>query len=91
VRALQPVGPLTIRALDAEVEMDKRTHLPVEISSTCPGCGVQVVQDMTDRYLSYPIINKPKKCNFYHECADGKDTEWEHQVVVRVTLEEVLP
>jgi len=84
----KPVGKLEIRQLDAEVELDKRTHLPIEVSSKCPGCGKQVTMDLSDdHYLAYPVINAPQRLGFYHDC-DGKTTEWEHRIVVRLTLEE---
>lgn len=88
---MKPISPLVIQPLDVGVEMDKRFHLPVKVSSVCPNCGDLVERDMTeDNYLAYPRTNRPAKLLFYHEQSDGGEdcgAEWEYKVIVRVTLE----
>ncbi len=87
----KPVSPLTITPRATSVELDKRTHLPFTVSSTCPGCGQVVVRDYSDdHYLSYPRTGKPTKLSFYHEGEDGEcQTEWQYSVVVKLTMEVV--
>lgn len=88
-----PVGPLTVEnSNDIEVEMDKRTPLPVRVFSTCPGCGHACVRDYADgdHYMAYPVTNRPLRISFSHECNDNETTEWFHQAVLRVQLEAVL-
>ena len=85
-----PVGPLNILLRDEELELSKRFYVPVEVTSTCPGCGSNIVKDLTKEYLSYPHTNRVTKLYFTHEdCGEeGEDTEWSHDVVVRISLEE---
>ena len=94
---------LTITPVDAECELDKRTHVPFMVSSECPKCGTRVEQDLSGRhhYLNYPTLSKPFRLNFYHECPEGTPfteaegyahAEWQSPpVVLRVTLDPVLP
>lgn len=84
-----PTGPLVIEnSREIEVEMDKRTPLPVRVSSPCPGCGVVVTRSYSeDHYMSYPITNRPLKISFSHECNDAETTEWFYKAVLRVSLE----
>ncbi len=87
-----PTSPLTIvNSNEIMVELDKRTPLPVVVSSTCPGCGATCSRDYSgdDNYLSYPVTNRPLKVSFSHECNDTETTEWFYMAVLRVSLEAV--
>jgi hypothetical protein len=72
-----------------EVELDKRTHAPVVLRSTCPNCGHLCEEDLSDKqsYLSYPRTNRPFVYNFY--CVKC-DHEWdEGEVILRMSIEKV--
>ncbi len=68
------------------IELDKRTYLPFEVTSTCPQCGAEITKDMTRHYLSYPATGKPEKMYFSHE-AEGGEHDWHEMVIVGFTLE----
>jgi len=38
-----------------EIEV-KRFNLPYTFSSSCPSCGIESVIDLSDEYISYPLI-----------------------------------
>lgn len=79
--------PLEIKPLDTKVYLEKRTNLPLEVSSVCPLCLVTVKKDLSkDHYLSYPAIDEPEDLYFYHDVCGQ---EWSHCVVLEVTLREV--
>lgn len=46
---------LQVSQTDAEIEMDKRTHLPLKVSFQCPNCSAMGEKDLEDQYLSYPL------------------------------------
>jgi len=79
--------------LDAsDGEMSKRFYVPgVTIKSICPECGEEVVYDLGDHYLSYPILNTPYKFSFCHDAPTEDDQyndhEWTEEIIVRVTIE----
>jgi len=62
---------MTVRAKKdrwAEIELDKRVHLPYEIFWTCNECEHKNCEDFrTDRYMSYPKIGFIHTVTF--ECA----------------------
>jgi hypothetical protein len=83
-----PVGPLTIINTDEEIELSKRFRMPVICSSACPSCKKVVTLDMSEvSYLSYPRTNRPEIITMFHECDNDIITEWNYEVVVKVTLE----
>lgn len=87
-----PVASLHIEnSRETEVQLDKRTPLPVTVASTCPGCGAICEIDYSDdgRYMAYPVTNRPLKVSFSHECNDTETTEWFYMAVLRVSLEAV--
>lgn len=66
---------------------DKRFCMPgFKIKSTCPKCREEVTTDLSQYYLSYPRANQPIKYICWHECADGKDSEWPVMLQVNVDL-----
>lgn len=87
---LKPVSKLSVVNTRAPIELEKRTALPVVLSSQCPHCGTEVSYDMADgeHYMSYPRVNRPNTFTFWHECPDGEDTEWQYQIVVHMTVTE---
>ncbi len=84
---------MKIRALTgakSNIELDKRQHVPAIVEDDCPKCGTVVTRDLsndtgsTGMYLSYPMVNVPKKLAFV---CDKCEHEWSQHVVVRMTLE----
>lgn len=73
------------------IQLDKRQNVPYKITDDCPKCGLAHLVDLTrdggkyGRYLSYPEIGQP--CKIYFVC-EKCETEWQPQVIVRLTLEE---
>lgn len=76
-------------------EMEKRTYLPFALTSTCPKCGRDGERDLTDQYLSYPVLGQPQRVTFRHDDADDDEAncanEWHGFVVIGFTLTEVEP
>jgi hypothetical protein len=74
-------------------EMAKRTYLPFIIRSACPHCGREVVTDLRDEYLRYPVPGKTS--HVYFECEGDEDTqphelvEWTVYLEFDVTLKPV--
>ncbi len=71
-----------------DIELDKRTYLPFEITSRCPFCKREEVMDLSDQYLSYPVIGK-NEIYFFHSDADEDgvcDNEWTETVELGITL-----
>jgi len=66
---------------------DKRFKSPFIFKSKCPECRVEVVKDMRDDYIGYPLVNKTFDIHFYHECDDDNEHEWNESVILRVRLE----
>jgi len=73
---------------DGEIELSKRTYLPITVTSDCPHCGETLTMDLSSQYLSYPVTNRPFDLRFYHE-TDEAEHSWTHRVVLRVRLEPV--
>jgi hypothetical protein len=92
VSLLKPVSKLSIVNTLAPIELEKRTFIPVVLSSKCPHCGTDVSNDLADgeTYLSYPKVNRPITFTFWHECPDGEDTEWQYNIIIRMTVTEEL-
>lgn len=68
---------------------DKRFYLPgCILSSDCPKCSKEVIQDFTNDYIAYPVSGKKDLQYFY--CADC-DEEWSapYQLTIEVKLEPV--
>lgn len=82
---------LRIVETDETCELDKRTTLPFLVVMNCPECGKEVTRDLSDHYLSYPILNRETEIDMYHgeELEDGSscEAEWSIPVFLRVTLE----
>jgi hypothetical protein len=65
----------------------KRFHIPVTLTSKCPGCGTEVEKDLTEKYLSYPNVGVVEEVSFYHECSEPpnyKCEEWSVPVVLDI-------
>lgn len=70
-------------AFDIDV---KRFYTPFHVEDTCPECGHNATWGPDQDYLSYPTVNAPFDLTMYcTEC----DHNWEHRVILRVTLETV--
>lgn len=72
------------------LELKKRQYLPFVITSVCPTCGIEVSQDLTRNYLSYPCQGEVRIV-FYHDNADEDDApylhhEWGETLVLDIVL-----
>ena len=73
-------------------ELDvKRYYIPLEVTSQCPRCRQEVTRNLLEDYLSFPRFDVPIWLRFYHECSTDSYIEWKHNVIMRLTLEEVIP
>ena len=69
-------------------ELNKRQGLPgITITDQCPKCKVPYTMDLSDRYLSYPVVGAPTEVDGYcRECGH----EWSLGfVTIRMSLEAV--
>ncbi|HEY8924290.1 MAG TPA: hypothetical protein VIU64_07910 [Polyangia bacterium] len=78
---------VTNQAVALEV---KRCYLPIEITDTCPTCGVEVTRYLNSDYLSFPKINTPINMAMYHhiELPDSdEEHSWNVMIVLRIMAE----
>lgn len=72
-------------------DLGKRAYLPFVVTSTCPECGATVTRDLTDSYLSNPVLDVENEEGFSHEVdtPDGKYVthSWSICLIPRMTLE----
>lgn len=65
----------------------KRLYLPINFNKRCTRCGALCKANMSNQYLSDPIINRPEEYSIFCEYCD----DWfEVDIVVRMQIE-VLP
>lgn len=71
----------------ANLELDKRLHVPYVVSSPCPTCKRLVEVDLSggDHYLSSPRIGQPTSIYFVCE-EDHEAAYWQVQAKVNLTL-----
>ena len=62
----------------------KRFYLPVIIPVKCAHCGTKHEFNLSDRYLSYPVINKKSVEGFW---CDKCDEESEIDLTLRVRID----
>jgi len=86
-----------IRYLDEQVELGKRTYLPIIVTDTCPTCGDVRANDLRDMPLDYPCVNGEVEisfvCGTYLYDDDPKHQHeglnWTRKLKLRVHLEQV--
>ena len=75
---------MIIQELNEEIELNKRTYLPFILKINCKCCNKELKKNLTEYYLSYPIINCSQDISFY--CEDC-DTEYQEKIKLTVKLE----
>jgi hypothetical protein len=77
---------MIIEKLNEKFELDKRTYLPFILKINCKCCNKELKKNLTEDYLSYPIINSNQTIYFY--CEDC-DMEYQEEVQLIVKIEQV--
>ena len=63
----------------------KRFYLPYTIEVACENCEHMIEQDLSELYLSYPILGKPFKHYFWCEECDHEFSK-EMELEINITL-----
>lgn len=79
---------VTVRPADCgPIQLDKRQRIPFEIRAKCPTCGGTATLNLSDNYLSYPLVGEPTEVSLYCYDEDGCETCCtEIDVVIGFTL-----
>ncbi len=65
----------------------KRFYAPFVIKDLCPNCKEPYINDLTQDYISYPILGKPTVFNMYcHKC----ENEWSGEITIEIEIEAVI-
>ncbi len=66
------------------VELNKRFYAPgYKVTDKCTECGNIVTTDLTNNYLSSPVVGVPAEVYY---CCSKCDHEWEVKVVVTFSV-----
>lgn len=84
---------VTIEPLTYPTSLEvKRCYLPFMLKTQCPNCGAAIEHDISEHYLTRPLLNQPFDCDLHHECSDDGeyvDHEWSVCLSLNVALEHV--
>lgn len=79
---------MEIQNLNDKFEIqDKRFYSPFIVKSKCSKCGGEIVRDMSEDCIGYPVVNKPFELYFDCHRDECGDHEWTERVILRVRLE----
>ncbi len=83
-------GQVWVTRQEWQAELDvKRLYLPITILADCPKCGREASRDLSEDYLSYPVIGQEESIGFDCSSEDEECCEFEVLASLEVSIKAV--